>query len=87
MPCYDLFTIELSDRTEYSRTEYSAYDECYRHDTILKGQLTREDLLIMSFSQFVETVSRKWITTKKIDAKVTDERRNVNFAQQTNSGH
>ena len=44
-----------------------------RQDTVLKGQRTREDLLIMSFSEFVETVSLKWITTKKIRAMVIDE--------------
>jgi len=83
VPYDDEFTIGLSDRTEYS-----AYAERCRQDTVLKGELITEDLSSMSFSEFVETVSRKCITTEKVDAKVIDEAKKRKFrTRDIHSGH
>jgi len=42
----------------------------------------------MNFSEFVETVSRKWVCTKKADAKVIDETSKRKFrTRDINSGH
>ena len=79
----DPFTIELSDRTQYS-----AYAERCRQDTVLKGELTGQDLSTMSFNEFAETVGHKWILTNKADAKEIDEVTKRKFrTRDINSGH
>jgi len=54
----------------------------------MKGALTRVEISVMNFSEFVETVSRKWVSTKKTGAKVIDESSKRKLrTRDINSGH
>jgi len=52
-------TIEYSDRTEYS-----AYAERCRADTVLKGDLAQSCMEQMTFDEFVSTIRHTWLTNK-----------------------
>jgi len=83
VPYDDEHTIEFSDRTEYT-----AYAERCRDDTLLARGLTKEVLKHMTFSEFAETVQHKWINTKTSDTSVIDERSRRNFrTRDINSGY
>jgi len=68
VPYDDEYTIEYSDRTEYS-----ASAEWCRDDTELGRGLTKEAVENMCLKDFAQTVQRKWINTKRADSKVLDE--------------
>lgn len=79
------------------RTEYSAYSERLRDNTVIvvnktdekKGNiLTKEMLEEMSFRDFAETVSHKWIDDKDPEAEEIDHRTERKIkTRDINSGH
>jgi len=83
VPYDDEFTIEYSDRTEYS-----AYAEWCRDDTELGHGLTRTGVENMHLKQFAETVQRKWINSNEADTTVIDGTRKRKFRTwDVNTGH
>jgi len=60
VPYDDEYTIEYSDRTEYS-----GYAERCRNDTELGRRLSKESLENMCLHDFAQTIQHKWVTSKK----------------------
>jgi len=83
VPYDDEYTIEYSDRTDYS-----AYAERCRDDTVLGRGLTKESVEDMCFNDFVETVQHKWINAKPAEPLVIEGTRKQKFrTQNVRSGY
>ena len=83
VPYDDQHTIEYSDRTEYS-----AYAERCRDDTVLSSGLTKKAIKHMCFNEFAETVNHKWINAKPAEPTVIDQKTKRKFrTRDVNSGH
>jgi len=83
VPYDDEYTIEYSDRTEYS-----AYAERCTDDTELGRGLTKEAVETMCFNEFAQTIQHKWIKSKIADSEVIDETTKRKFrTRDVNSGH
>jgi len=83
VPYDDEYTIEYSDRTEYS-----AYAERCRDDTELGRGLTKESVYNMCLNEFAESIQHTWINSKKADSKVIDNANKRKFrSRDVNTGH
>jgi len=83
VPYDDKYTIEYSDRTEYT-----AYAERCKTETESGCGLAKQSLAKMSFHEFSETVQHKWINVKRTEATVIDKSIKRKFrTRDVNSGH